>query len=252
MLTIVIPGESEAREIALVGEQLMLGRGLENEIVVTHPGVSRRHAVLRRDGFKWWIEDLGSAHGTFVNDARIQRHALTDGDVVRIGEYPHTVKIVERQLERDLLGTYAALQLATDEQRLVHADELEQQGQLDFANWVRTELELRQHPVGSLKVVHVQAELAELAKKVPPHLRALMAHGVIEGCRLPTCPGEWSKLTMGTRPRTRGCMTCSKDVTFCDTAAEGRELFPARIVVDACRERRPGDTLPMAIAMPVG
>ena len=48
---------------------LMLGRGDECEIRVDHRSVSRRHAVLHVFDEVVWIEDLGSANGTFVRDS---------------------------------------------------------------------------------------------------------------------------------------------------------------------------------------
>lgn len=254
MLTLLIPGETEVREVALVGEQLTVGRTYDNDVVLpSAEGVSRRHFVLRREGFKWFIEDFGSALGTFVNEERItQRRELAVGDVVRIGGYRHQVQVLQRELDRDTLGKYAALTLATDEQHLVHADELEQRGELDFANWLRAELELRTHSPFAPEHRQVQERLAELAKKVPPHLRALVTHGRIEGCGLTKCPGDWAKLAMGTDPRTRGRATCHKTVTYCDTTAEGRDLFPNLIVIDPSRERRPYDTRPRAPMVPVG
>lgn len=47
----------------------MLGRGEECEVRVEHRSVSRRHAVLHVFDGVVWIEDLGSANGTFVRDA---------------------------------------------------------------------------------------------------------------------------------------------------------------------------------------
>lgn len=49
-------------------------------------GVSRRHALLTKRGKSWWLEDLHSLNGTFVNDVEIKEGhpvALKDGDVVR-------------------------------------------------------------------------------------------------------------------------------------------------------------------------
>ena len=48
--------------------------------------VAGKHARLRRRGDQWWIEDLGSPGGTFVNDERLTgSYALAPGDVVRVG-----------------------------------------------------------------------------------------------------------------------------------------------------------------------
>jgi diguanylate cyclase (GGDEF)-like protein len=64
----------------------MIGRLPELDIPVETDSVSRRHArlALKQDG--WYVEDLGSTNGTFVNDERVDRRMLTDGDIVRVGE----------------------------------------------------------------------------------------------------------------------------------------------------------------------
>ena len=49
--------------------------------------VSRNHALLvrRQDGY--YIDDLGSLNGTYVNRRRIESHRLDDGDEIQIGKY---------------------------------------------------------------------------------------------------------------------------------------------------------------------
>jgi pSer/pThr/pTyr-binding forkhead associated (FHA) protein len=49
--------------------------------------VSRRHARLWFDNGRWYLEDLQSANGTLVNNARVYRPvALNDGDVINFGD----------------------------------------------------------------------------------------------------------------------------------------------------------------------
>lgn len=49
--------------------------------------VSRTHARIWLREDRWWIEDLGSKHGTWVNGVKLEyRRQLNDGDVVRVGE----------------------------------------------------------------------------------------------------------------------------------------------------------------------
>jgi hypothetical protein len=51
-----------------------LGAEPLNDVVLRDRHVSGRHARLRWDGVAWWIEDLGSKNGTFVNDRPAPHH----------------------------------------------------------------------------------------------------------------------------------------------------------------------------------
>jgi pSer/pThr/pTyr-binding forkhead associated (FHA) protein len=65
-----------------------IGRDLDNDLVLADPTISGRHAVLSRRDAAWWLEDLGSTNGTFVNAARLERTApavVRSGDVVQLG-----------------------------------------------------------------------------------------------------------------------------------------------------------------------
>jgi hypothetical protein len=67
------------------GEDLVIGRHPDCDIVLAGPGVSRRHARLTfRDGV-WIVQDLGSTNGTIVNDSRVGRCRLNAGDRLEIG-----------------------------------------------------------------------------------------------------------------------------------------------------------------------
>ena len=62
-----------------------IGRLETQDLVVPDPEVSREHAVFRKSGDIFTVEDLGSALGTHVNGERIRKHELTAGDVIQIG-----------------------------------------------------------------------------------------------------------------------------------------------------------------------
>jgi len=65
-----------------------VGRDLDNDVVLADPTISGRHAVVSlRDG-AWWVEDLASTNGTYVNGDRLPAEApalLRSGDVVQVG-----------------------------------------------------------------------------------------------------------------------------------------------------------------------
>jgi serine/threonine-protein kinase len=72
----------------LQGAELMVGRDRTCSIVLAHPAVSRKHAKITFEGASPVLEDLKSANGTYVNNARVDRVKLKVGDVVRFGADP--------------------------------------------------------------------------------------------------------------------------------------------------------------------
>lgn len=65
--------------------ELLVGRYLDCDVVLSSPGVSRHHArLLFRDG-SWVLRDLGSTNGTIVNGVRVGRCELLPGDQLIIG-----------------------------------------------------------------------------------------------------------------------------------------------------------------------
>ncbi len=64
----------------------VIGRDGANEVVMDEDTVSARHALLRFDGRRWWVEDLDSTNGTFVNGQRVTgARAVRSGDEIRFG-----------------------------------------------------------------------------------------------------------------------------------------------------------------------
>jgi eukaryotic-like serine/threonine-protein kinase len=70
------------------GESALIGRDRSCAIVVPHPAVSRRHARITVTPASFLIEDLKSANGTYVNNARVESAKLQTGDIVRFGADP--------------------------------------------------------------------------------------------------------------------------------------------------------------------
>ncbi len=64
-----------------------LGRDVNNAIVVDDPFASSEHAVLTFRGRAWYVEDLESTNGTFVNGVPVEQVApLGFGDELQVGE----------------------------------------------------------------------------------------------------------------------------------------------------------------------
>ena len=64
-----------------------LGRDVNNSIVIDDDFVSATHAALTYRGRAWYVEDLGSTNGTFVNGSQVDGLApLAFGDEVQVGQ----------------------------------------------------------------------------------------------------------------------------------------------------------------------
>ena len=79
-------GANPGRRHTLSRAEHYVGRRTDLDLHIDVDSVSRRHARLVRQGEDWWVEDLGSTNGTFVNDEPVDRRRLDDGDFVRFGE----------------------------------------------------------------------------------------------------------------------------------------------------------------------
>jgi hypothetical protein len=74
-------------EYSLLKEEVTLGRGTENDLVVPHASVSRAHARIQRRNGAYQLVDLNSTNGTFLNDQPVHGSVpLSPGSEVRLGE----------------------------------------------------------------------------------------------------------------------------------------------------------------------
>jgi pSer/pThr/pTyr-binding forkhead associated (FHA) protein len=96
-----VPGKT----FFLEEEETTLGRDLANDIAISDPEVSRRHARFFMQNDNIFVEDLGSTNGTFLNGERISSpQQLRKGDVITFGE---SVVMVFEKLAHELDATVA-------------------------------------------------------------------------------------------------------------------------------------------------
>src|SRR5215203_4468523 len=91
-------GPQTGKRYELKGEKWILGRHPDCQIVIEVGAVSRNHCQIVRDGSLYFIEDLGSRNGTFINDEPEKmagRRQLKPGDMVRVCEVTFTFKTDE-------------------------------------------------------------------------------------------------------------------------------------------------------------
>jgi adenylate cyclase len=78
--------------IALGPHRVRIGRGGDNDVVLSDVSVSRYHAEIRPEGQAWAVYDLQSTNGLEVNRVPVERAALHPGDKLGIGTFELTVE----------------------------------------------------------------------------------------------------------------------------------------------------------------
>jgi len=74
--------------VQLVRSEYALGRGEENTVRLTERNISRRHSRLVKQGGSWFLVDVGSYNGCFVNGIRAgESHPVGPRDLIQIGDY---------------------------------------------------------------------------------------------------------------------------------------------------------------------
>lgn len=83
----IMEGDRQGETFELKEEETTIGRASSNTIILKEAKVSRQHASIKKKGNEYLIEDIHSSNGVFVNDEKITEHALSNGDIIRIGDF---------------------------------------------------------------------------------------------------------------------------------------------------------------------
>src|SRR5215467_9038245 len=79
------------KEVPIGNRPVTIGRSPDNDLPVDNLAVSNYHARVYFEGSRLVVEDLDSLNGTFVNDLRVERATLHDGDSIHVGK--HYIKV---------------------------------------------------------------------------------------------------------------------------------------------------------------
>ncbi len=85
-MRVVGPG-GETTIYPLIRGRLIIGRTADNDIQIDSEFVSRHHAQIYTDEKHSWIEDLNSTNGVFLNNKRVKKKRLYDGDEIELGTH---------------------------------------------------------------------------------------------------------------------------------------------------------------------
>jgi len=109
----VTTGAQKGKIHPLESESFVLGRESTGNIQVLDQGVSRRHAEVLRIGEMYFIRDLESRNGTFLNDQPVEKEILRVGDQIRIG---NTSLVFEDKAQALRQSTRVKLERALEEE----------------------------------------------------------------------------------------------------------------------------------------
>src|SRR6266581_3640053 len=110
---------TEQRTLYLDHSPFSVGRKMEKDLVIADPRVSRDHAIIVSESGKFFVEDQGSKHGTFVNGERIQRQILERNDRLEFGARDTIYAVFHPQhvttnTARDFLSQISGIQISNE------------------------------------------------------------------------------------------------------------------------------------------
>ena len=88
------PTPAEQREIPIIKDEFLIGRGPDCDLRLGVSAISRHHCLLRLRGEEAMLIDLGSVNGTFLTGHRIRSQALLhSGDEVAVGPFRFVLEL---------------------------------------------------------------------------------------------------------------------------------------------------------------
>jgi pSer/pThr/pTyr-binding forkhead associated (FHA) protein len=92
----LIPLDAEDTEVIEIKQsEVIVGRDPNNKVYIPDETVSAQHARIYFSDHHWWINDLNSTNGTYLNDELIDRPCvLTENDIIMAGQVKFTVQII--------------------------------------------------------------------------------------------------------------------------------------------------------------
>lgn len=93
-------GAANVTQYELTEGEVAIGRSQKCNVVLGDKKSSRKHSIIRKEGEKFILKDLGSANGTLVNGERVDEHELQSGDVLTIGDTQFTFQWLQADYEK--------------------------------------------------------------------------------------------------------------------------------------------------------
>jgi pSer/pThr/pTyr-binding forkhead associated (FHA) protein len=95
MLRLIPVDDEQFDTIEIKQAEVIVGRDPNNKIYISDETVSAQHCRIYISDQQWWINDLNSTNGTYLNDEIIDRPCvLTDGDMIMFGQVKFSIQVI--------------------------------------------------------------------------------------------------------------------------------------------------------------
>ena len=89
-------------------DEIAIGRKKSNDIHIDNLQVSNKHARIVKHAQNYFIEDLKSTNGTFLNNEKITKEPLRDKDIITIGKHTLVIHMEDKKDDNEITdATYA-------------------------------------------------------------------------------------------------------------------------------------------------
>jgi uncharacterized protein (TIGR02996 family) len=251
------PNERSRRHVT-EQDDIVIGRSLTSDFVLSDISVSRRHCRLAVSAGGFVIQDLGSTNGTTANGAEVHGPVeVRPGAALAIGAFKLTLGAPEQPRSPVEDGLLQAIGRGDDASRLVYADWLEEHGDAVRAEFLRVQQAIIEEPMGTpaerAAFLARSRRLSSLAERIEVTWRKRVARPAVEGCQISfeiPCKMDWGALTPTARPDVRTCNTCRKEVRYFESEREAIEhaarghcvvvdINVSDVTCDQCGNRNP-------------
>jgi pSer/pThr/pTyr-binding forkhead associated (FHA) protein len=87
MRALLMINNTVLKEFIIDQDEIIIGRDADCDIQIDNIAVSREHARITKALENYFVEDMGSKNGTFVNGQKVLKKLIDTGDEITIGKY---------------------------------------------------------------------------------------------------------------------------------------------------------------------
>jgi len=96
----IVDGKDSGKNIEITKDEILAGRSLDNDFVISDISVSRKHFKIKKEGDRFIISDMGSGNGIKVNGTKTTSTTLSDGDIISVGARQIKFEILNPDLKQ--------------------------------------------------------------------------------------------------------------------------------------------------------